>query len=77
MSFKLQFNLKGSWRDVLSVDCDEPSIDFDLVVEAAQRLLEAAGKESGSFRMVDEGGEVALICDKWGKKAWPHRTVAI
>ena len=73
MSFKLQFNLRGGWRDVLSVDCDEPSIDFDLVVDAARGLLEAAGATTASFRMVRDDGEVAMIEDRFGRKDWPFR----
>lgn len=69
---KLQFNARGAWKDVLTIDddfCDYP-IALEGIVDAAAGLLEACGRSSVSFRIV-AGDVVMLICDKYGRRDYP------
>lgn len=71
MKLVLQFNLAGSWRNVLAFDADAPSIDLDLIVDQAKGLLELASS-NGTLRVIVHGaGDVVLSVDKFGRKDWP------
>lgn len=72
MSFTLQFNLAGAWRNVLAFEDEQ----LETVTRAAIVLLRAAGHETTSIRVTSDGGEVRLICDRDGRHDWPFRRSA-
>lgn len=67
---KLQFKLRGAWKDVLSIpdETSDSESAMEVIADSADGLLDACGSQA-AWRIVD-GPLVILQSDAYSSRTW-------